>query len=59
MGFIASLISEEDNAKDARDFFKFHEIYQDQIYYTPPVSIEYEIDPIFDYLIRRAKAINA
>ena len=59
MGFMPSLISEQDNAQDASDFFQFQSIYQDQIYFPPPVSIESEIDSIFDYLIRRAKAINA
>lgn len=59
LGFMPSLIIKQDREQEAQDFFQFQSIYQNQIFSPQPVSIESEIDSIFDYLIRHAKAINA
>lgn len=59
LGFMPSLISEQNYAQEANDFFQFQSIYKDEATSPKPVSIESEIDSVFDYLIGEAKVINA
>jgi UDP-glucose 4-epimerase len=59
LGFMPSLISEQNNPDEANNLFQFQSIYKDLIDSLRPVSIESEIDSIFDYLIGHAEATTA
>ncbi len=59
LGFMPSLISDQNNPEEANNLFQFQSIYKDQIDSLRPVSIESEIDSIFDYLIGHAEATKA